>query len=110
MGWDWVLTFARSGDRWRQGRRVIDRGIRPAAMASYRPMIQAKSRVFLSRLLEDPQQWEDHLDLSVGFPFGSHHVPEISAKRSAFKGSRSSLWHMDMRCTGGMIAYLTPPK
>jgi cytochrome P450 len=69
MGWDWVLTFTRSGDRWRQGRRVLDRGLRPAAMSLYRPMLQAKTRVFLSRLLENPQQWDDHLDLSVRFSF-----------------------------------------
>ena len=110
MGWDWVLTFARSGDRWRQGRRVLDRGLRSAAMSLYRPMLQAKTRVFLSRLLENPQQWDDHLDLSVRFSFDSHHGPEISAKRSGFKGSRSLLWDMDMRYMGGVIDYLMPPK
>ena len=84
MGWDWVLVFARSGDRWRQGRRVLDRGLRLAAMPTYRPMIQAKTLIFLSRLLENPKQWEDDIDLSVWSPFDSHDLPEIYGKRSAF--------------------------
>jgi len=29
-------------------------------------MIQARTRIFLSRLLENPHQWEDHLDLLHG--------------------------------------------
>jgi cytochrome P450 len=87
MGWDWVLALARNGELWRQGRRMLDRGLRPAATASYRSMIQARTHVFLSRLLENPRQWEDNLDLSVGFLFDSYHVPEIFGKCSAFKGS-----------------------
>jgi len=87
MGWDWVLALARSGEFWRQGRRMLDRGLRPAATASYRSMIQARTHVFLSRLLENPHQWEDNLDLFVRFLFDSHHVPEISSNCSAFKRS-----------------------
>jgi hypothetical protein len=87
MEWDWVMQAERSDDRWRQARRVLDRGLRPGAAALYRPVIQARTRILLSRLLETPHQWEDHIDLSVGFVTDSHHVPEVSGKRSAFKGS-----------------------
>ena len=78
------MQAERSDDRWRQARRVLDRGLRPGATASYRPIIQARTRVLLSRLLENPHQWEDHIDLLVRF---SHYVPKIFDKFSAFKGS-----------------------
>jgi len=42
---------------------MIDRGLRPVATASYRPMVQARVHVCLARLLENPHQWEDHIDL-----------------------------------------------
>ena len=81
------MQAERSDDRWRQARRVLDRGLRPGATASYRPIIRARTHVLLSRLLENPHQWEDHIDLLVGFLIDSHYVPETSDKCSAFKGS-----------------------
>lgn len=87
MEWDWVMQAERCDDRWRQARRVLDRGLRPGAAALYRPIIQARTRILLSRLLEIPHHWEDHIDLSVGFLTDPHHVLEIADKCSAFKGS-----------------------
>jgi cytochrome P450 len=72
MGWQWVLPTARGDESWRLGRRVLDRGLRPAASASYRPMIQARTRVLLSRILEKPHEWESHIELSVSDP---HYAP-----------------------------------
>jgi len=67
MEWEWILPMATSSSNyWRLGRRMLDRGLRPVAMASYRPMIQGRTRVLLSRLLENPHQWEDHFDLLQG--------------------------------------------
>ena len=65
MDWQWVLPTARSDEHWRRGRKLLDRGLRPGAAASHRPMLQIKARVLLSRLLADPQQWEDYINLSV---------------------------------------------
>jgi cytochrome P450 len=87
MGWNWVLTFARSGDHWRQGRRMIDRGLRPVATASYRPIIQAKTLALLSRLLENPQQWNAHTELSVVILSELHQATELYGECSAFRGS-----------------------
>jgi len=65
--WEWSLLMATSsGSYWRLGRRMLDRGLRPVATASYRPMIQARTHVLLSRLLENSHQWEDHIDLLQG--------------------------------------------
>jgi len=66
MGWSWVLALRKSDERWRLGRRMLDRSLRPAATASYLPMIQARTGVFLSRMLENPHLWEGHLDLLQG--------------------------------------------
>jgi len=76
-----------SGNYWRLGRRMLDRGLRPVATASYRPLIQARTHVLLSRLLENPHQWEDHIDLSVTFLPESHHLPELLGKCLASKES-----------------------
>lgn len=78
MGWSWVLALARSNERWRLGRRMLDRSLRSTATASYLPTIQARARVFLSRMLETPHQWEDHLDLSVGFAFELDYLSDIT--------------------------------
>ncbi|KAH9975189.1 cytochrome P450, partial [Russula compacta] len=66
MGWQWFLPSARSDERWRLGRKILDRSLRPGAIASYRQMEQARARVLLSRLLLKPQQWEAHIDLFQG--------------------------------------------
>jgi len=65
-GWDWPLVIARCNDRWRQGRRLLDRGLGPGATASYRPMLQARAHKLLSRLLANPQKWQAHIDLFQG--------------------------------------------
>ncbi|KAI0295929.1 cytochrome P450 [Russula brevipes] len=66
-GWHWVLPAARGDHGWRQGRRLLDRGLGPGATASYRPMLQARSHDLLSRLLADPHRWETHIELSGEF-------------------------------------------
>jgi cytochrome P450 len=85
MRWNWVLTFA-SGDHWRPGRRMIDRGLRPIATASYRPTIQTRTLALLSQLLENPHQWDAHVELSVVIFSGSHHALESFGKYSGFRG------------------------
>ncbi|KAI0301726.1 cytochrome P450 [Multifurca ochricompacta] len=66
MEWQWILPAARYGDTWRSARRLLDRGLRPGAAASYRPMQQARARVLMTRLLASPDKWEDHIELLQG--------------------------------------------
>ena len=63
MGWQWKLPLARYGECWLQGRKLLDRGLRPGAAARYRPIQQARVRVLLTRLLETPDLWEAHHEL-----------------------------------------------
>ncbi|KAH9976261.1 cytochrome P450 [Lactifluus volemus] len=66
MGWDWFIITARYGEYWRRGRKLLDRGLRPGAAASYHPMQLTKTRSLLTRLLENPSEWEAHIELLQG--------------------------------------------
>jgi len=66
MEWNWQVPIAGYGEAWRQGLKLLDRSLRPGAAATYRPVQQARVRVFLSRLLAAPDQWRAHLELLQG--------------------------------------------
>lgn len=55
MGWDWFHPTTPSGDYWREGRKILDRSLRPGAVTQYRPMQLAKTHEFLYQLLTDPE-------------------------------------------------------
>ena len=59
----WALPVARYAEPWRLGRKLLDRSLRPGAAAAYRPLQETRTRVFLSRLLETPQEWIAHIEL-----------------------------------------------
>jgi hypothetical protein len=63
MEWSWFLPTARYAEPWRQGRKLLDRGLRPGAAAAYRPMQEVKARVLLTRILGSPDDWEAHVEL-----------------------------------------------
>jgi cytochrome P450 len=63
MEWHWQIPIARYGEAWRQGRKLLDRSLRPGAAATYRPMQQARVRVLLTRLLATPDEWRAHIEL-----------------------------------------------
>jgi hypothetical protein len=61
--WHWLVSSARYAEPYRLARKLLDRGLRPGAVAPYRPMQQSKARVLLTRLLENPREWEAHIEL-----------------------------------------------
>ncbi len=63
MEWHWQVPFTKYGEAWRQGRKVLDRGLRPGPTATYRPVQQARVRVLLTRLLATPNDWQAHVEL-----------------------------------------------
>ncbi|KAH9972642.1 cytochrome P450 [Lactifluus volemus] len=65
-GWQMLLQTATYGESYRLARKLLDRGLRPGAAAQYRPMQQSKARILLSRLLENPDEWEAHFELLQG--------------------------------------------
>ncbi|KAI0050257.1 cytochrome P450 [Auriscalpium vulgare] len=60
-GWQWHLPTARVGAPWRLARRILDRGMRPSACVNYRPAQIVKVHTFLSHLLQDPENFSDHI-------------------------------------------------
>ncbi|KAH9976314.1 cytochrome P450 [Lactifluus volemus] len=65
-GWQWLVSIARYAEPYRMARKILDRGLRPGAVAQYRPMQQSKTRILLTRLLEHPREWEAHFELMQG--------------------------------------------
>ncbi|KAI9457535.1 cytochrome P450 [Russula earlei] len=61
MGWEWVVVIARYTEYWRQSRKLLERGLRPGAIAGYHPLLQTNARVLLTQLLENSNEWEAHL-------------------------------------------------
>ena len=66
MGMDWPIFFTGMTETWREGRKLLDRGLRPGAMTSYHQMMQEKTREFLEQLLANPKDFLSHIELSVG--------------------------------------------
>jgi hypothetical protein len=65
---DWPLFNISEGEIWREGRRLLDRSLRPGATMSYRQMIQENARGFLVQLLTTPNEFRHHIKLSVASP------------------------------------------
>ncbi|KAH9970767.1 cytochrome P450 [Russula compacta] len=66
MGWQWFLPTARYGESWRQGRKVLDRGLGPRAAVVHRTFQESTARVLLTRILASPDEWEAHVELLQG--------------------------------------------
>jgi len=62
---DWILPNARKGEVWAEGRKLLDRSLRPGATIAYRQMMQENIRGFLVRLLTSPEKFRGHLNLSA---------------------------------------------
>jgi hypothetical protein len=65
MGVNWTLPTARKGKIWRDGRKLLDRSLRPGATALHQRLIEEKTRAFLSQLLSSPKHFREHIDLWV---------------------------------------------
>ncbi|KAI0253714.1 cytochrome P450 [Lactifluus subvellereus] len=63
---DWLLALLQHKERWREGRKLVDRSLRPGATFSYRRMIEEKARGFLGLLLAAPDDFRDHIRLLQG--------------------------------------------
>ncbi len=55
----------KKGAIWREGRKLLDRSLRPGATMSYRQMMQENTHGFLARLLAAPKEFRRHISLSV---------------------------------------------
>jgi hypothetical protein len=65
MSWEWNVGFGNCTESWRLARRLLDRSLRPAGIAAYRPLLQTKAYALLSQVLADPEDLEAHLNRFV---------------------------------------------
>ena len=67
MKWEWNVGFGNCTESWRLARKLLDRSLRPADIAAYRPLLQTKSYALLSQVLANPEDLEAHLNRFVAF-------------------------------------------
>ena len=65
---DWPVFFTGVNESWMNGRKLLNRSLRPSAIISYRQMMQEKTREFLTQLRKNPKQFRDHVGRSVRRP------------------------------------------
>jgi hypothetical protein len=68
---DWFVPNMGMSEFWREGRKLLDRSLRPGAAMSYRQMMQEKTRWFLAQLFANPKEFHHHIELSL------FHLPHI---------------------------------
>ncbi len=52
-------------ETWLNGRKLLNRSLRPDAMVSYRQMMLEKTYEFLAQLRTNPKNFRDHVGRSV---------------------------------------------
>ena len=62
---DWLLPITGYGDRWREGRKIADRSLRPSVMSLFHQRIEEQTRAFLRQTLASPADFRSHIELSV---------------------------------------------
>jgi hypothetical protein len=63
---DWQLFMTGMTETWREGRKLVDDSLRPAAVMAYGRMMQEKTREFLTQLFATPKNFCAHIKLSGG--------------------------------------------
>jgi hypothetical protein len=67
MKWEWNLAFSNYTEPFRQARKLLDRSLRPATIATYRPLLQTKAHVLLTHVLANPDELDAHFHQFVAF-------------------------------------------
>jgi cytochrome P450 len=65
MDVQWSVLLARYGEHWRFRRKIVERSFRPGSLSAYRAMQETRARVLVTRLLQSPQEWITHIELSA---------------------------------------------
>ncbi|KAI0264199.1 cytochrome P450 [Gloeopeniophorella convolvens] len=65
MGWGTFVPSARYTEAWRQGRRILERGMRPAALVDHRPTQQKQIADLLGRILLRPSEVASHMQAKL---------------------------------------------
>ena len=100
MKGEWLVPLARYAEFWSHSRRLLDPGFKPGALMVYRPMIQLKTRTFLTWQLASPGDWETHIERFVACSFfqitstPNHSLKSQTARRA---GLGHNVWLRSQR-------------
>ena len=61
MKWKWIVSFSNYTESCRLVRKLLNRGLRPANIAMYRPLLQTKAHILLAQVLASPDELDAHL-------------------------------------------------
>jgi cytochrome P450 len=61
MKWEWIVTFQKYTDSFRLSRKLLDRSLRPATIAAYRPLLETNAHNLLTQVFANPDEFEAHL-------------------------------------------------
>jgi cytochrome P450 len=61
MGLDILLATVPYGERWQKQRRLFRDHLGPVSLSAHLPIQERWTRVFLNRLLENPEAFRDHV-------------------------------------------------
>jgi cytochrome P450 len=67
MKWGWHVAFSKYTESWRRSRKLLDRDFRPAAIATYRSLLETKAHALLTQMLANPDAFEAHFNQFVTF-------------------------------------------
>jgi cytochrome P450 len=67
MKLDWLMVFSRYNESFRQARKLLDRSLRPATLALYRPVLETRVHNLLAQVSANPDELEAHFHQFVGF-------------------------------------------
>ena len=67
MKWEWMVAFSNYTESFRQARKLLDRSLRPATTATYRPLLQTKAHALLTHVLANPDELDAHFHQFVTF-------------------------------------------
>lgn len=68
LGWDYNFSFLPYGKSWRFHRQICQQNFRAEAARGYYPLLLKKVHEMLSRLLTDPDKFEEHHKMWVLYP------------------------------------------
>ena len=67
MKWEWIVAFSNYTESFRHARKLLDRSLRPATTATYRPLLQTKAHVLLTHVLANSDELDAHFHQFVVF-------------------------------------------
>jgi hypothetical protein len=67
MKWEWIMTFQKYTESFRLSRKLLDRSLRPAAIAAYRLLLETNAHNLLTQVFTNPDELEAHLYQFVAF-------------------------------------------